>query len=346
MSRTLRLGIFVIVGLLLIATGIFLIGGRRFLFSRTYALTTQVQTVAGLLTGAEVRVGGISRGTVSAIDLPSEPGGRMTVHLKMDPSTRDVLRADSTASIVSDGLFGEKHVELTFGSPQSQALADNAQLESVESSDFTDLTKRAGLAMEDMQAVAAQLKNIGARIEAGQGTMGALVNDRGLYDQLQKTTSAAQQAASGFKDNMEALKHNFLLRGFFSRRGYDDPARLTADEIPKLPAGEPTRRFTFDARKLFDGDDSAKLNRTKPLDEAGRALETRPFGLAVVVARNSMKGDSDEVLVLTQARAMNVRDYLVEHFHMDDTRLKTKGVGKDRSVGGDADRVEILVYDK
>ena len=72
-----------------------------------------------------------------------------------------------------------------------------------------------------MQAVAEHLKNIGAEIEAGQGTMGALVNDRALYDQLQKTTVQAQAAATGFKDNMDALKRNFLLRGFFEDRGYD-----------------------------------------------------------------------------------------------------------------------------
>jgi outer membrane protein OmpA-like peptidoglycan-associated protein len=66
----------------------------------------------------------------------------------------------------------------------------------------------------------------------------------------------------------------------------------------------------------------------------------------VVVARNGTKGDADEVLVLTQARAMTVRDYLVEHFRMDDTRLKTKGVGKDASVPDNGDRVEVLISPK
>jgi len=342
MSRTFRLGLFVIVGLLLLATGIFIIGDRRFMFSRTYQVTTQVPSVLGLLDGAEVRVGGMSRGTVSGIDLPAAPGGLMTVHMKMDRSTRDVLRADSTATIASDGLFGEKHIDITFGSTEAARLDDNAQIPSEEASDIADLTKRAGLAMEDMQAVAEHLKNIGAKIEAGQGTMGALVNDRALYDQLQKTTVQAQAAATGFKDNMDALKRNFLLRGFFKNRGYDDPARLSADAIDRLPAGAPERQFTIDAKKLFDGTDSPKLRSTKLLDDAGRDLESKPFGLAVIVARNSMKGDSDEVLVLTQARAMSVRDYLVEHFRMDDTRLKTRGVGKDSGVT--EDQLQILIY--
>jgi outer membrane protein OmpA-like peptidoglycan-associated protein len=94
---------------------------------------------------------------------------------------------------------------------------------------------------------------------------------------------------------------------------------------------------------LFDAK-SAKLRQTKPLDEAGRDLESQPFGLAVIVARNSMKGDSDEVRVLTQARALNVRDYLVGHFRMDDTKLKTKGAGKEGSAQDSGDKIEILIY--
>jgi phospholipid/cholesterol/gamma-HCH transport system substrate-binding protein len=339
---TFRLGLFVIVAVLLFATGIFLIGNRRLMFARSYHLTTQVETVAGLMDGAEVRVGGINHGTVSRIDLPAQPGGLMTVHLKMDRSTREVVRADSMASIESDGMFGDKHVEVTFGSPDATRLEDNAEIASARAPDFADLTKSAGAAMEDMQAVAAQLKDIGAKISAGQGTVGALVNDKALYNQLQQTTVQAQAAATGFKENMDALRHNFLLRGFFSKRAYDDPARLTADEVEKLPSGAPVRQFSFDAAKLFDTD-SAKLKQAKALDEAGRALESEPFGLAVIVARNTMKGDSDEVKTLTQARAMNVRDYLVGHFKMDDTRLKTRGAGKDPGAG-DGDKVEILIY--
>lgn len=342
MSRTFRLGLFVVVALMLVATGIFLIGDRRFLFSRSYHVTTQVESVAGLLQGAEVRVGGMNRGTVSRIDLPAQPGGFMTVHMKMDRSTREVIRADSLASIEADGMFGDKHVEISFGSPEAARLADNADIASAKSADFADLTKSAGAAMEDMQAVAAQLKDIGAKISAGQGTVGALVNDKALYDQLQKTTVEAQAAATGFKENMDALRHNFLLRGFFSKRGYDDPTQLAADEIDRLPAGDPARQFSIDASKLFDTG-SAKLRQTKLLDEAGRALESQPFGLAVVVARNGMKGDSDEAKTLTQARAMNVRNYLVEHFRMDDTKLKTRGAGKDPAAT-DGERVEILIY--
>jgi len=66
--------------------------------------------------------------------------------------------------------------------------------------------------------------------------------------------------------------------------------------------------------------------------------------LAIVVASGGMKGDAEEVRTLTQARAMVVRDYLVNEFRMDDTRFKTMGLGKNEKAATDAGSVEILIY--
>jgi phospholipid/cholesterol/gamma-HCH transport system substrate-binding protein len=122
MPRTFRLGLFIVSALLVFSVGVFLIGDRRLLFSRTYTLTTRVTSVAGLLNGAEVRVGGTSRGTVSRIELPAEPGGTMVIRMKLHRSTRELIRADSVASIETDGVFGDKHIEISFGTPEAATL--------------------------------------------------------------------------------------------------------------------------------------------------------------------------------------------------------------------------------
>ena len=105
------------------------------------------------------------------------------------------------------------------------------------------------------------------------------------------------------------------------------------------------KRFVFDAGQMFDGQDTAKLKNQKALKDAGQYLEQNPFGLAVVVASNGMKGDAEESRVLTQGRALVVRDYLAGNFKLDDTHLKTLGLGKQaRPDVGDAGAVEIVVY--
>jgi len=145
---------------------------------------------------------------------------------------------------------------------------------------------------------------------------------------------------------MEAMKHNFLMRGYFKSRGYEDSAELAKNEIERLPEGTATKEFTYSAKQLFDKQDSAKLKNQKSLNTGGEYLANNQFGVAVVVVSAGMQGDAQKDLVLTEARAMVVRQYLVENFGFDDSQLRTLGMGKQTEVNSDAGwgSVQIFVY--
>jgi hypothetical protein len=192
--------------------------------------------------------------------------------------------------------------------------------------------------------IAEHFSDISSKIDQGTGTLGALVNDRKLYTELDQMTAQAKVGAAAFQENMAALKHNFFLRGFFNRRGYEDSTQLTAHAIRHLPRGPSLKAFAYQGKGLFADIDSAKLEREKTLNDAGRFLEEHPFGVAVVRVAGSMKGDTKEIQTLTQARAMVVRDYLVSHFRMDDTRVKTLGAGKSDEAPDDAGTLDIIIY--
>lgn len=340
-----RLGAFIFGTLIILATGVFLIGDKQFLFSSTYPLKSSFKNVGGLNGGAEVRVGGIHKGTVKEIVLPVKPDEDMTVVMRLERSTRKVLKKDSVASIQTEGLVGNKYVELSFGSDAAAPVEDGDTLESVAPLELGDLVKKADDVLEAARGSLGELQSIGEKINKGQGTMGALVNDRKIYQEMSAATAQAKLGAAAFQENMEALKHNWLLRGFFRRRGYDDTTKLARHEIARLPNRSPVKRFVFDAGQMFDGQDSAKLETQKALQDAGQYLEQHPFGLAVVVAYHGMKGDTEEIRVLTQGRALVVRDYLAGRFNMDDTKLKTLGLGKQPRTGaGEAGTLEIVVY--
>jgi phospholipid/cholesterol/gamma-HCH transport system substrate-binding protein len=74
MSRAARLGAFIVATLAILAAGIFIIGSKQYLFSSTYQLKAQFDNVEGLDDGADVRLGGVHRGTVHSIVLPHKPG--------------------------------------------------------------------------------------------------------------------------------------------------------------------------------------------------------------------------------------------------------------------------------
>jgi outer membrane protein OmpA-like peptidoglycan-associated protein len=145
---------------------------------------------------------------------------------------------------------------------------------------------------------------------------------------------------------MEAMKSNFLVRGFYKKRGYENSADLEKNEIPQLPETAPLKTFTFDSKQLFDKQDNAKPKNQKSLRAAGQFLADTEFGVAVVVVSTGSAGDTQKELVLTQARAMVVRDYLVANFSFDDAQLKTLGLGKGDSLNPDSGwgTVKIVIY--
>ena len=345
MNQTLRLGLFVVATLAVLVAGIFLIGQRESLFKSTYQVKAQFDNVAGLTGGSDVRVGGLHQGSVKRIELPNRPDAKVTVVMDLESATRNIVKKDSVAAIQAEGLIGDKYVEVSFGSQGAAKLNDGDTIGSEPPVDISNLVKKtsdildnAKDAVDNLNGTASNMKSISAKIDNGTGTVGALVNDKTIYEK-------AAAGATALDENMEALKHNFLLRGFFKKRGYDDAAEITKHQIARLPAGTPAKTFDFDGREIFDKPDTAKVKEKKALDEAGKYLESNKFGLAVVVASVGMKGESEKERVLTEARATAVRDFLAQNFHLDDTRIKTIGLGKTDATG-DTGKVEILVYDK
>ena len=360
MSRVARLGAFIVMTLALLAIGVFIIGSKEYLFSSTYKLKAQFDNVAGLATGADVQVGGVHSGTVQSIDLPHKPGEKVTVVMNLDKSTHEIIKQDSVASIQTEGLLGNQFLAISFGSAGQADVRNGDVIQSEPPLLMADMLKKAsGILNSSQQAVenttlaTEHLKSVSSKIDSGQGTVGALVNDKQLYNNLQQTTVTlhdtmlqAQIGVTNFQENMEALKHNFLLSGYFRKRGYEDSGDLKANSINELPQGTPAKSFTYTGKQLFDSLNSAKLKNEKSLNAGGEFLTENQFGFAVIVVSTGMEGDTQKDLVLTQARAMVIREYLVEHFGFDDSQLKTLGMGKQTGSNLETDwgSIQILVF--
>ena len=343
MSTTFRLGLFIVAALAVLAAGIFIIGGQQILFKPRVRLSAQFDNVGGLADGAEVRVGGVRKGDVKFVNLPEQPDGKVTVVMDLEAATRSVVKKDSVASIKSEGLVGDRFVEISFGSRGAGEVHDGDTIASEAPMELSVLMKKTDAildsakgAIDGLQVTANNVKSISAKIDNGKGSFGALVNDKTMYQRV-------SAGATAFDENMEALKHNLFLRGFFKKRGYEDASELAKNQIAQLPQGQPTKTFDYNPTALFSKPDTAKLRDQKALNDAGAFLESNQFGLAVVVAAVGMKGDSDKARVLTEGRAAVVRDYLAQNFRLDDKRIKTIGVGKSRE-SSESGQLEILVY--
>jgi len=348
MSSMVRLGLFVLGGFLILLAGVFLIGNNQSLFSSTYRVRAQFKNVAGLNDGAQVRVGGIASGTVERVELPQRPTDSITVVMNLKKDTRSLVKKDSVASIQSEGLLGDMYVEVSFGSADGAPLKNGDTIESRPPFEISQVMEKAdrilntaGEAMNTLNATAGNVESITAKINQGKGTIGALVNDKSVYKE-------AEAGVTGLHEDAEALKHNFLLRGFFKNRGYEDKSELTQHQISEVPKEPPVKSFRYEPKDLFDKPDSSKLKKGKDLDDAGKFLEDQQFGLVVVAASSTANGDRSKIQQLTEAQAAVVREYLVNKFRVDDTRIKTVGLGKTEPQGDTdaraAEFLEILVY--
>jgi phospholipid/cholesterol/gamma-HCH transport system substrate-binding protein len=121
MSQNFRLGAFIVAGLAILGVGIFLIGSKESGFGSNYRVKSRVCECLrpDSIEGSDVRVGGIHKGAVRRIELPRQSDGKVTVVMDLAKETQNVLKQDSVASIQSEGLLGDKYVEVSFGSVEA-----------------------------------------------------------------------------------------------------------------------------------------------------------------------------------------------------------------------------------
>src|SRR5262249_13752027 len=144
MSRTLRLGAFILSALIVFTLIVFWIGERQFVFTRTFHINAPFDNVAGLDEGAPVRVGGVRVGTVQHIILPAQPGDKITVEMELQHSTREVIKKDSVASIETEGLLGARYAAISFGSPEAEPVHDGDFIDSQAPFDYAGLARNMG----------------------------------------------------------------------------------------------------------------------------------------------------------------------------------------------------------
>src|ERR687891_2346677 len=111
-NKAAAVGAFVIVGVLLFGTGLFLIGDRRMIFEEHFEVYAEFSKISGLQNGATVRVAGMDAGEVETIHVPKGPASPFRVKLRVREALHPLIRLDSVASIQSDGLVGNKFVQV------------------------------------------------------------------------------------------------------------------------------------------------------------------------------------------------------------------------------------------
>jgi phospholipid/cholesterol/gamma-HCH transport system substrate-binding protein len=267
---------------------IFLIGSKQQLFSTTKEVNAKFVTVSSLKTGAAVEMAGINVGNVTDIQLPKKASDWVRVTMKVEDRAMPLIHTDSRALITTSGLIGDKYIMITVGGDSTPILVPGGTIAGVPPQDFSKIYDTLNNAVSQVNKLTYQVVEILKSVRTGQGTLGKLIYDNGLYNDLHDLTSTARTSVerltnsfdslsgrvsaiatkinsgegsigkiissddlyndikattenvrlssqdlrdamskialgSGrFAEDAEALKHNFLMKGYFEDRGYWD----------------------------------------------------------------------------------------------------------------------------
>lgn len=198
-SQKIKVGIFVVVGTVLLIAALYFIGSRQQMFSKTIQLYGVFENAGGLQLGNNVRYSGVNVGTVSKIEMVEE--GRIIVEMSIEERTARFIKKDAIASISSDGLVGSMVVNVIPGKGESArqiASGDTIKIYSKGSTD--EMLSTLNKTNENAALLTADLLKITNQIVEGKGTLGALVSDslmaqdiRQSAEELKKTTAGTTQ---------------------------------------------------------------------------------------------------------------------------------------------------------
>lgn len=227
-GNKIRLGIFVSVSITLFIAGLYYIGQKQQLFNNTFRVSGIFKDISGLQVGNNVRFSGINVGIVEDIEQITDT--TVQVNMLIDEHTRKFIKKNAKAIIGSDGLMGNKIVLITPGTNNKQVITNNDFIETARAVSMDDILQKIKVTTDNAASITDDLSIITANLRNGKGTIGKLFMDSAFAENLDATLVNVKQGAGGFKKNMDAASHNFLLRGFFKKKEKKEVKKEVKDD--------------------------------------------------------------------------------------------------------------------
>lgn len=349
-SKYVKLGIFIVAGLALFLAAIFYIGSQENLFTKTFDLYATFPSVAGLQQGNSVQYAGINVGTIQSISIIATD--KVKVAMNIQSNIQQFIKKDSEASINSSGLVGSKVLVISAGTPDQPSVEDEDTIHAIKPIDIGDILNNLNESTKEANKIVKDLAEISGKVNQGEGTIGKLVNNDDLYDNIDKlmtnvansstkidnilsqasgtinlvstnikdlqgsfeditrniaeitakinssqslvgtlltdtvfanniksvlhnanqTTANLELGSFSFYQNMEALKHNFLFKGYFEDLGYWNKTEF---------------------EKTMDTRETRILNKEHELTQ--REMKLIQYQMRLDSLRNSLEGKIDSL---------------------------------------------------
>lgn len=204
-TTTVKLGIFITLGIAILVLAIFLIGDKDALFSSTFEVKAYFKDIQGLKNGATVRLSGIDVGTVNSVEIVDDTTGRVEVEMSIKDDVARFIRNDTRASIETEGLVGNKVVVLKIGSSAAEQVRPGGVIKSQEPVGFAQVIEETQGIMRYTKEITKDLSGIIARVNRGEGSIGKLLVDEELYNDATQLTKRADKSLQAITAEVREL---------------------------------------------------------------------------------------------------------------------------------------------
>lgn len=245
-----KLGMFIVAGLVLLVFGLFYVGKQKNLFVPVFQLKSVFNNVSGLKTGNNVRFGGIVVGTVDGIQLVTDTS--VLVDMSIKKEVQKFIKQDAVANIGSDGLVGDRVVFISPGTPGRLPVRENEIIASRTPVETEQILSGLKTSADNAAIITQQLSEVAYKVNHGHGLIAKLLGDSTLGKNLDATVVNLRKGSAGLNENMEAAKHNFLLRGYFKKKKKEEEKKkkeLEEQKKKEQEAGENDKKTDAETKK-------------------------------------------------------------------------------------------------
>jgi phospholipid/cholesterol/gamma-HCH transport system substrate-binding protein len=193
-KRSVIVGIFVLIGIIIFVVGLFTLAGQQKRFIRSVTLKALFNDVSGLRVGNNVWFSGVRVGTVREIRIVNQ--SEVEVSLNIEERVQEYIRKNSVAQISSESFIGNRNIVLRGGSPEAPPVEDGDIIEGEEPLNTDALMETLQRNNENVLVITNDFKELSGRLVRGEGTVGAILTDTAMADNLRSMVASLQRTSA------------------------------------------------------------------------------------------------------------------------------------------------------
>ena len=328
-TRLVGIGAFVIGGLALFVFGLFLIGSRRNMFTSRFEVYAEFSKMAALQRGGKVRVAGMDAGEVDSIMVPGQPSAKFRVKMLVRGDLHQLVRTDSVATIQTDGIVGNKFVEIDAGSDTAQQAPDGSTIAGRDPFEFSDLMTQASTGITTIITTINDLKGDVQQLITSTTKTADTANKllQASTDDVKAMTGSARTIAKNLQDLTNDINHG---RGSLGKLLKDDELYKRIATIAKdaEDIGTQLKATVISARQAVDKF-NGKGGGAQSMQNMQADLQQTLTSTRVAMANLAENTESLKRNFLFRGMFNNRGYYTVDNISPDEYRAGTFA-GKDR----------------